>query len=323
MHNAQLPKEVKQAVLFGPKLIALSGYLKGRCHMSYTTMQSFFSDALQICVSRGFLAKQVHKASLSLSKPYEELASRLPQEGYIRIDETGGKENGERRWTWCFRPLEFTVFCISPSRGSKVLEDHLGKDYEGTISCDFFGAYRKFARLSNAKLQLCWAHLIREVKFLAESSEKQVSDYGAGLLLEIGLMFKTIHRRGELLERTWQRRMAGHQQSILQASRHKVPSDKAAANLSKRFQDWQQEYFGFIESGLEPTNNTAEQSIRRVVIDRKVTQGTRSDWGNRWLERFWSVCATCEQKGKSVLQYMKSCVDSLVQGRAPPQIFDG
>ena len=27
--------------------------------------------------------------------------------------------------------------------------------------------------------------------------------------------------------------------------------------------------------------------------------GTRSDWGNRWWERIWSVLATCEQQGKA------------------------
>jgi hypothetical protein len=54
------------------------------------------------------------------------------------------------------------VFHIDSSRGSIVLENILGKDFAGKISSDFFSAYRKFARLSSALPQYCWAHLIRE-----------------------------------------------------------------------------------------------------------------------------------------------------------------
>jgi hypothetical protein len=31
---------------------------------------------------------------------------------------------------------------------------------------------------------------------------------------------------------------------------------------------------------IPSTNNAAEQAIRAIVIDRKVTQGMRSEWGN-------------------------------------------
>ena len=40
-HTAKLPAEVKRAGLFGQNLTALTAYLKGRCHMSFTTIQDF------------------------------------------------------------------------------------------------------------------------------------------------------------------------------------------------------------------------------------------------------------------------------------------
>jgi len=55
-------------------------------------------------------------------------------------------------------------------------------------------------------------------------------------------------------------------------------------------------YFRFITTpGIDPTNNLAEQAIRFVVIDRHITQGTRSEKGRRWCERIWTVIATCAQ----------------------------
>ena len=68
-------------------------------------------------------------------------------------------------------------------------------------------------------------------------------------------------------------------------------------------------YFQFITTpGLEPTNNLAEEAIRFVVIDRHITPGTRSDSGQRWWERIWTVIATCAQQGRSVFAYLYAAV---------------
>ncbi|MDR0338202.1 MAG: transposase [Planctomycetaceae bacterium] len=50
----------------------------------------------------------------------------------------------------------------------------------------------------------------------------------------------------------------------------------------KRFQQYDEDYFRFIETGIPPTNNLAEKTIRRVVLDRHVTQGTRSEKENKF-----------------------------------------
>jgi hypothetical protein len=36
---------------------------------------------------------------------------------------------------------------------------------------------------------------------------------------------------------------------------------------------------------LEPTNNHSEQQIRHCVIERRITQGTRGEAGQRYHER--------------------------------------
>jgi transposase len=264
--------------------------------MSYKTMQSFYADAMSLKVSTGFLAKQVGKASEALKAPYDNLAAGLPKAGHLHADETGGKENGKSRWTWCFRGKDFTVFHIDRRRSAAVLENLLGNDYAGTMSSDFRSVYKKFKRLSKARLQLCWAHLTREVKFVAGQTDKEASAWGERLLGKVRLMFRVYHRLGQIRSRgCWLGRMRSCKESILAVALDEVPAHKIAVSLSARFRDWQGEYFRFIGEGLEPTNNLCEQSLRAVVIDRKITQGTRGDWGNRWSERIWTVLATCGQ----------------------------
>ena len=53
-HQAEVPLAVIRAGLFGPNLISLTAYLKGRCHMSYQTMQSFYAEAFGLKISKDF-----------------------------------------------------------------------------------------------------------------------------------------------------------------------------------------------------------------------------------------------------------------------------
>ena len=313
-HESKLPEEVKGAGFFGQNLIALTGYLKGRCHMSYKTIQSFYADVMQLKISIGFLVKQVDKVSEAVKPAYDNLTDQLPNEKHLHIDETGGKENGKTRWIWCFRGNNLTVFHISHSRSSSVLEKHLGIDYAGIITSDFHSAYKRFKRISKARLQLCWAHLIRDVKYMAEQSNNDVSSWGKSLLLQIRKMFRTYHRFNEMSERNWLRKMHLCKESILDVAICQVPQRMIAKTLSSRFDRWQQEYFRFINEGLEPTNNLCEQSLRAVVIDRKITQGTRSNWGNRFSERIWTVLSTCDQRGVNVMSFINSCVGAFIKG---------
>ncbi len=321
-HCAHLPPDVKNAGFFGSKLIALTAYLKGRAHASYKTLQDFFADVLKLKVSTGFLAKQIRKVTNAIASPYNELLDRLPNEKHLHIDETGGKENGQKRWTWCLRSPQFTVFHVDASRGSVVLTNLLGENFNGIISCDFWGAYRKFARLTSTQLQFCWAHLIREIKFLAENTDKNAANFGKRLLKNTRDMFATIHQRDEFSMQTWKRQMNKHRQKILKTSQKCVPNNNDAKNISSRLHTWQDEYFRFIEHGLPPTNNLGEQTIRKVVIDRKVTQGTRSDWGNRWLERFWSVLSTCQQQGRNLMAFLNACVAASLNKQNSPNLIN-
>ena len=72
---------------------------------------------------------------------------------------------------------------------------------------------------------------------------------------------------------------------------------------------------------MEPTNNLAEQAIRFVVIDRHVTQGTRSATGQRWCERIWTVMATCGQQGRSVFEYLEAAVTAWFDGGEAPTLL--
>ena len=111
---------------------------------------------------------------------------------------------------------------------------------------------------------------------------------------------------------------------VLRCGTSDVPETRHGRNLAKRFEAHGESYFRFITTpGLEPTNNLAEQAIRFVVIDRLVTQGTRSEAGNRWCERIWTVIATCTRQGRSVFAYLEAAVGAWFDGAEAPSLLPG
>ena len=318
-HAATLPEEIRQAGLIGPKLTALIAYLKGACHCSFSTIRKFVRDVLGVKLSRGYLAKLIRKASESLRTPYEQLLDRLPQEEILNVDETGHKDSGKRLWTWCFRASLYTLFKISPSRGSQVLLEVLGEEFDGVLGCDYFSAYRKYMKDADVLVQFCLAHLIRDVKFLVGHPEPRNRAYGRRVLEALRNLFAVIHRRESMSEAAFANQLREAGNILYGTAIHRVPRTREAENLAYRLDMHGESYIRFITTpGVEPTNNLAEQAIRFVVIDRKVTQGSRGEAGQRWLERIWTIIASCSQQGRSVYHFLVEAIDAHFRGRTAP-----
>ena len=272
VHYAAFDPATTRAGLAGPRLTALIGYLKGACHCSYTTIKRFLRDLFGIKISRGFLAKVIAKVSGSIADAYDDLAARLPLEKILNIDETGLKEYQMRLWTWCFRASLFTLFKIEPSRGADVLLKMLGDDFNGLIGCDYFSAYRKYMREVGVLVQFCLAHFLRDVRFLVEHPTSRNRAYGQRVLERLRDLFAVIHARDDYADKDFTIALQNAGDELWAEVVYCVPNTKEARNLAKRFKKHGESYLRFITTpGLEPTNNLAEQAIRFVVIDLKIT----------------------------------------------------
>lgn len=214
------------------------------------------------------------------------------QEAYLGVDESGHKDRGEKLWTWCFRAPRFTVFHIDPSRGSEVLKAILTETFGGVVGSDYFSAYRKYRTDCGVLVQFCWAHLIRDIRFLAEHTDPSLQLWGNKLLSWIRKLFATWHRAEQMTAAGLARSMNRIRRGFLQAVR-RPPRRAEAQTLRDRFRGREAEhYFRFLTTPrIEPTNNQTERALRHIVIDRLITQGTPSSRGQRWCERVWTVLA--------------------------------
>jgi transposase len=319
---APLPVAVKAAGLVGPKLSALAAYQKGDCPMSYTTIQRFWNDVLGIPISRAQLVNVIQKASAAFAEPYAELRAALAQEPYVGADESGHNDWGEHLWTWCFRASRFTVFHIDPSRSSDVLKAILTETFGGVVGSDYFSAYHKYLADCGVLVQFCWAHLIRDIRFLAEHTDKSLQIWGNKLLPWIRQLFDTWHRAAQRTQAGFARAMDRIRRGFLKAVR-RPPSRSEAQTLADRFRGGQADnYFLFLTTpGIEPTNNQTEQAIRHIVIDRHITQGTRGKRGQRWCERVWTMIATCRQQSRRVFAFFCDALNAHFRQEAAPSLL--
>ncbi len=95
---------------------------------------------------------------------YLEIRKNIRRAKHLNIDETKIKIQGVWYYVWVFRSREYILFVIRKERNRNVLDEVLGHNYKGSITCDGLSAYEEYTKY----LQRCWAHILRETEEYAE-----------------------------------------------------------------------------------------------------------------------------------------------------------
>lgn len=81
-------------------------------------------------------------------------------------------------------------------------------------------------------------------------------------------------------------------------------------------------YVGSSEhEGVEPTNNTAERVLRHAVIWRKLSFGTQSAGGSRFVERMLTTIETCRLQKRNVFIYLTAAVEAHLARKPAPSLL--
>ena len=73
--------------------------------------------------------------------------------------------------------------------------------------------------------------------------------------------------------------------------------------------------------GVEPTNNKGEQAIRSGVLWRKVSFGTHSVRGSRFVESMLTVVTTLKQQQRNILEYLTEACQAAVRDEPAPSLL--
>jgi transposase len=319
VHYGKIPPEVRKAGLLGPRLTAFLTTIRAEGNASLSGCQDILK-ALGVEIARSTICNALERMRRALQETYDKLLGALPHETRLNIDETTLPQDGKKLWIWAFVARTFTLYKVDPSRSSAVLESVLGPDCRAIIGSDLFGAYTKFAKTASIELQLCWAHLIRDLLLIAESQNKSIANYGKRMLAVAKKIFRTWHRRADSNAKRTERKLEKLKTEFL-AKGTRTQAGGLAQTMSKRLQKEGARYFTFVDHpDLEPTNNIAEQQIRQCVLNRRVTQGVRGEKGQRFWENTWTVLATLRRRKQNAFGFLSAAASAYFKSEPAPDL---
>jgi hypothetical protein len=329
--RAPLPEEI--AGQFGAQLTALIAYWTVVCRLPRRLVEAMLADVLGIEISLGSTQKAWEEVSQAVAQPVQQLQEQLPREAVLNVDETGWRTNGDKRWIWALVAQQFVFYVVASTRGAEVLVSLLGAVYRGILCSDRWVVYLTYH--SGRRMQLCWAHLKRNILGIADYARSPSSrQFCRDALAIVARLFRLWYRfRGDLRDRRGNPQSIDRRQLLVKsiplqkklfalAEAHLDDADREVRNLARALFIHFERLFTFLEEErVEPTNNVVERILRTAVQWRKISFGNRSRNGEIATARLLTVTQTCKRQQRHVLGYLTDAVRCHRRRAATPSLL--
>ena len=293
----------------------------GSYRLSKRTTQQMMGEVFGVPMSVGTISPLEQATTAAVAAPVEEAHTYVHEQAVAHLDETSWRQGGKRAWLWVAVTSWVTVFVVRMSRGGHVARELLGEQFAGILVTDRYSAYNWYPVRWR---QVCWAHLLRDFEAMRGRGGGS-EEIGDALLAQAHQMCSWWHRvrEGTLQRSSFRSYMSPLRREVerlLEAgSRCGVPKTAGTCQdiLKRREALWT-----FVQvEGVEPTNNTAERSIRPGVLWRKGSFGTQSAEGSRFVESMMTVVATLKQQQRNVLEYLTAACEAALRGEEAPSLL--
>lgn len=302
----------------GPVAKSTAIYLRYRIGMTYRKIQEVFSVLFGLnfvpASAMGFDRQAVVKGAAI----YEDLREKIKTSAIIHADETSWRNDGIGHFAWYAGNKDLAFFHIDRHRSTEVAQSILGSNFGGALVADRYAAYNGV----NAKArQACLGHLITRAKDITQELlliDNAVRDKKAVAFCgDIATFFSKACATGQkLLSGTLQWKQSPYIEKQFLSELKKLCSNtlnyKPAEILRSALIGKDQQFlFTFLRyPGVQPTNNQAEQSIRFLVIFRKIMFGTRSESGLRTHSVLPSLVLTAIRQGQHPREFLQTLLTS-------------
>ena len=333
---ATLPPDVESS-RYGPRLSGLVGLLGSAFPLSFRKSEALLFQLLGVEISHGSIAAIRQRLSAALAAPMAEALAAAREQPVAYVDETGaptgnadgGNPSGKRGWLWVMVTPVVTVFLQGLSRSAAAAIELLTDAFAGIVVSDRFSAYN---HLPTPQRQLCWAHLIRDLRAIAERSGASAV-YGKQLVDLQQLLFVHWHayKSGTIDWPALQQRTGPIRHAFVatleevvelgEQRREQTPWARTVRTC-RRLLRLADGLWTFLEiEGIEPTNNAAERALRQSVIQRKISHGVQSARGALCRSRLLTVTTTLRQQGRDVWTFLEQAWIAHHHGGVMPSLL--
>lgn len=319
--TASLPEGVPDSA-FGPKLMGLMALLTGLFHLSKREAIELIKELYGIDMGVGSVPNIEERVAKALDPIYHRIHTFvLGGKLCNHFDETGWRDSGKRHFVWLASCEQAAFYRIDRGRSREAFQKLVGKEAK-----DLKAVTDRYAVYASIGVhQYCLAHLIRDFKGYAERDGPD-REIGEALVKELS---RVCHIHGKYREGkiSWgqRNRHLGHRKRKVEAwlEEGMANGSEALYGLSETLlEDFDKLWTFTRERGMEPTNNLAERDLRKLVIWRKKSYGTRSLRGQNFVERITTVGQTIKKQGKGVLKIIQEAVVSFYAKVKPQLVFE-
>ena len=199
----------------------------------------------------------------------------------------------------------------------------LGKEPKPIVISDRFPGY-EWIKLGSR--QICWVHLRRDMQAMIDRGGDG-AEVGRRLLWQSDKLFEAWHKaRDGIIQRATFLQTAAWLRPMVRSTLERGAAcacPKTATTCGELLRLWECLWTFTRVEGVEPTNNAAERALRHAVSWWRISGGTDSEAGSRFVERMLSVVATCRQQKRSVLEYLTRCHRPRLLGHPAPSLLPG
>ncbi len=318
--RAELPAGVPRGC-FGPKLEAAIASLTVRNRLSRRQLVELMEELFGCPLAVGTIDAILTRTAETLEPVYDELLERTRDATALNIDETGWYLSGEPRTLWGAFSKRTAVLRIAPDRAKQHLHGLIGADFAGVVGSDRFSAYNS---LEPERRQVCWSHLRRDFTFHADlglGSQETFGLDGLEVTWNVFQAWKQFQQDGDRAALQQRVAMIKKQMGPLLEWGSTGKRQRHVRALAKNLLKLWPALWTFADvADVEPTNNAAERGLRAAVIYRKLSLGSRSQGGERTIERLLSVDQTCRLQRRSLYAYLADVLTAKARGDPVPAL---
>ena len=320
--QAVIPAAIRQHSI-GPRLTATLSYFSG-CHgVSKRGIEEIVEAVFKVPIALGTVSNLEREVAAALEPAHAEALAAVRAAEVKFADETGWSLWGKLCWLWAAATANVVAFVLHAQRGAAGLRALLGEDIKGILHSDRWHVYWQ---VPEERRQLCWAHLKRDFRKIAEGGgpSQYVGRRGLRIVRELfgawhAFQAGTIDReRLRALIAPLERRLG---QTLLKGA---FGDDATVAKFCENLIALESALWTFAKvEGVEPTNNHMERLIRRAVLWRRRSFGCTSEAGCRFVERILTVVQTCRLRDRNALDFLTDTLEARRTSKIGPSLLLG
>lgn len=289
----------------GLNLMLFIMYLRIGMRLPVNKTQEFLQTIFNIHISQGEIILIGHQLARAFGPYYKNLEHFLKFAKVKYTDTTSWRTEAKNYTAWVFITAGAVLYKITRRGKAEIPLKLFGKKQQGNVLVvDRISTNRCLAKKAGFTLQFCWSHILDDSRGLAKNFGRE-GKYIHRKLKQIFEDAKSLDHKGNSVQ------VEELETRIIALTKRRYTHStirKWVNNLAVR--DFHGLFIFVTNPDVDPTNNISERELRKLVMHRKISNGSRSVAGAETIAVLYSIIETLKHQNKPVFLGLKDILTS-------------